>query len=326
MGYYYLGIDQGTTGTTALVLDRKWKVLGRGYKKHTQIYPRPGWVEHDSEEIFKALLEVCKEAVQNAGISFKELAGLGLDHQGETCTMWNARTGETVYHAIVWQDKRTADLCNNLAREHGGEIEETTGLYADAYFSASKFNWILNNVEGVREMHRRGELRAGTLETYLLWRISGGGIFITDPGSAGRTLLMDIEKADWDDRMMELFEIPPDILPPIGETCFIKGHTSPDVFFGVSIPVCASITDGASALLAHGCVEPGTVKVSYGTGCFANLNVGNRPIFSKKGLLTALPWQIDGKKCYSLNGSAYIAGAGLDWMCNNFNLLEKPVQ
>ena len=136
MGYYYLGIDQGTTGTTALVLDRKWKVLGRGYKKHTQIYPRPGWVEHDPEEIFKALLEVCKEAVQNAGISFKELAGLGLDHQGETCTMWNARTGETVYHAIVWQDKRTADLCNNLAREHGGEIEETTGLYADAYFSA----------------------------------------------------------------------------------------------------------------------------------------------------------------------------------------------
>ena len=326
MGYYYLGIDQGTTGTTALVLDRKWKVLGRGYKKHTQIYPRPGWVEHDPEEIFKALLEVCKEAVQNAGISFKELAGLGLDHQGETCTMWNARTGETVYHAIVWQDKRTADLCNNLAREHGGEIEETTGLYADAYFSASKFNWILNNVEGVREMHRRGELRAGTLETYLLWRISGGGIFITDPGSAGRTLLMDIEKADWDDRMMELFEIPPDILPPIGETCFIKGHTSPDVFFGVSIPVCASITDGASALLAHGCVEPWTVKVSYGTGCFANLNVGNRPIFSKKGLLTALPWQIDGKKCYSLNGSAYIAGAGLDWMCNNLNLLEKPVQ
>ena len=323
---YYLGIDQGTTGTTALILNRKWQVVGKGYKKHKQIYPHPGWVEHDPEEIFQAMLEACRQAVTNAGIQFEDIAAMGLDHQGETCAVWNIRTGKPVYNAIVWQDKRTADFCDNLSKEWKKEIQKVTGLVPDAYFSASKLRWILKNAEGIQEMYEKGELRAGTLETYLLWKLSGGEIFLTDPSSGGRTLLMDIHKACWDEKMLEIFEIPKDLLPPIHETCFEKGKTDPNIFFGVSIPICASIVDGPAALFAHGCVEPGNIKISYGTGCFTNFTVGDRPVFSENGLITAFPWKINGSNFYSLVGSAYIAGSGIEWMCNNLNILENAAQ
>lgn len=326
MEKYYLGIDQGTTGTTALILDENWKVKGKGYKRHKQIYPKPGWVEHDPEEIFQAVLDVSKMAVQHAGIRFEEIAAMGLDHQGETCAVWNVKTGRTVYNAIVWQDKRSADFCDELSKEYKDVIQNVTGLVPDAYFSASKLRWILKNVDGVSEMYDRGELRAGTLETYLLWRLSGGEIFVTDPSSAGRTLLMDIHKAQWDEKMLRLFEIPPDILPPIRETCYEKGVTDPNIFFGSSVPISASIVDGPSALFAHGCVEPGNIKISYGTGCFTNFTVGQTPIFSENGLITALPWQINGNNFYSLVGSAYIAGSGIEWLCNNLNLLNNAAE
>lgn len=326
MKKYYLGIDQGTTGTTALILDENWQVRGRGYKKHKQIYPKPGWVEHDPEEIFQAVLDVSKMAVQQAGIRFEEITAMGLDHQGETCAVWNVKTGRTVYNAIVWQDKRSADFCEGLPEECKAAIQKVTGLVPDAYFSASKLRWILKNVDGVSELYDKGELRAGTLETYLLWRLSGGEIFVTDPSSAGRTLLMDIHKAQWDEEMLEVFEVPSDILPPIRETCYKKGVTDPNVFFGVSVPICASIVDGPSALFAHGCVEPGNIKISYGTGCFTNFTVGRTPMFSENGLITALPWQINGSNFYSLVGSAYIAGSGIEWLCNNLNLLDNAAQ
>lgn len=208
MSRYYLGIDQGTTGTTALILDDKWTVAGKGYQKHRQIYPQPGWVEHDPEEIFDAILAVSREAAANAGITLHQITAMGLDHQGETCTMWNIRTGKPLYNAIVWQDKRSAQFCDILGKDHGEEIRRVTGLVPDAYFSGSKLRWILQNAEGAREAYEAGELRAGTLETYLLWRLSGGEIFVTDPSSAGRTLLMDIHKATWDQKMLEYFEIP----------------------------------------------------------------------------------------------------------------------
>lgn len=325
MSRYYLGIDQGTTGTTALILDDNWTVVGKGYKKHRQIYPQPGWVEHDPEEIFDAVLAVSREAAAKAGITMSQITAMGLDHQGETCTMWNIRTGEPIYNAIVWQDKRTAQFCDILGKDHGEEIRRLTGLVPDAYFSGSKLRWILQNAGGAREAYEAGELRAGTLETYLLWRLSGGEIFVTDPSSAGRTLLMDINKATWDHRMLEYFEIPAEILPPIQETCCQKGFTDPETF-GAKIPICASIVDGPAALFAHGCVEPGNIKVSYGTGVFTNFTVGNEPVISEKGLITGLPWRINGENFYSLVGSAYIAGSGLEWMCNNLNLLEHASQ
>lgn len=322
----YLGIDQGTTGTTILLLNAALEVVGRGYKKHRQIYPRPGWVEHDPEDIFNAILAGCQTAVKQAGASFTQIAGIGLDHQGETCAIWDKQTGKPLYNALVWQDRRTADYCDALQKEHGPAITGVTGLMPDAYFSASKIRWLLDNVNGARQLAAQGRLLAGTLDSYLMWHLSGGRAFATDPSSAGRTLLMDIRTCQWDATMLDLFDIPANILPPIMDTCDIRGHTDPDVLFGCRAPLCASLTDGCAALLGHGCAEPGGIKASYGTGCFIHMPVGNTPLFSKNRLIPSVPYKNGLQKRYLLGGNIYIAGAGIEWMQKELGLFKTPGQ
>lgn len=326
MEKYYLGIDQGTTGTTVLLVDSNLAVVGRGYKKHSQILPQPGWVEHDPAEIFEAIMVACKLALEKANVNFSQVAGIGLDHQGETCTIWNKQTGEVLYNAIVWQDRRTSDYCKLLREQHGETIKEITGLVPDAYFSASKLRWLIQNVVGAKELIKSDNLLAGTLDAYLIWKLTAGKSFYTDPASAGRTMLMDIRTAQWSQTMLDMLEIPKNILPQILDTCSIRGYTEPNEFFDRRIPICASITDACAAMLGHGCAEPGTFKTSYGTGCFMHMSVGEHPIISEKQLLTALPYKKNNDKIYCLGGNVYTAGAAINWMQKEMKLFETYEQ
>jgi len=325
MGKYFLGIDQGTTGTTALLINDKWEVASRGYQKHRQIYPQPGWVEHDPEEILCACVSAVGKALAGCPQCRPEdIVCLGIDNQGETCTIWEADTGRPIYNALVWQDRRTSVFCDELKSSHGDYIRQTTGLVADAYFSASKFRWILDNVDGARERAARGELMAGTLDSFLIYRLTGKKVWITDASTAGRTMLMDMRQGKWDSTMLDLCEIPRSLLPEIQDCSCAYAFTDPEVFCGLHIPVAASLADAHAALCAQGCLSPGDIKTTYGTGVFMNMNTGNRMILSEHGLTCSLPWQINGLRTYALGGSAYIAGAAVQWLRDGLGIISDP--
>ncbi|CAN5744757.1 glycerol kinase GlpK [soil metagenome] len=319
-----LAIDQGTTGTTCLVLDQHCTVLGRGYSEFTQHYPRPGWVEHDAAEIWDVTRRVAEEAVAAArGRGNVELAGVGITNQRETVVIWDRETGEPVHRAIVWQDRRTAARCREL-KEQGREswARERTGLVLDPYFSGTKLEWLLGNVDGLQARAERGELAAGTMDSWLVWKLTGGAVHVTDPTNASRTLLYNIRSLAWDDELLDLFGVPRALLPEVQHSAAVYGHTT-ETSLGMSVPVAGMAGDQQAALFGQGCVSAGTAKNTYGTGAFLLLHTGTEPVPSKSGLLTTVACGPQGEPAYALEGSIFIAGAAVQWLRDGLRIIES---
>lgn len=326
MKKYYLGLDQGTTGTTALIFDENWNQIARGYKEHTQYYPQPGWVEHDPMEIWRSVLKTIDIAVKQAGIQAADLTCIGLDNQGETVMLWDRYSGVPVYNAIVWQDKRTAKMADMLAEKHGDMIREKTGLIADAYFSATKIRWIIDNVEGVKEKIEKGRILAGTLDTWMIWKLTHGKVHVTDYSTASRTMLLNIHTGQWDKEILDILGIPESILPEIHDSAEIYGYTDPLDVFGAIVPISGSVVDQQAALFGQACFEPGTVKTTYGTGCFMLMNTGDKPVYSENGLLTTVGWGLDKKLTFALDGGIYITGAAVQWLRDKLGIISSAAE
>ncbi|MEG0829642.1 MAG: glycerol kinase GlpK [Anaerovoracaceae bacterium] len=326
MAKYYLGLDQGTTGTTALLLDESWNVVSRGYKEHQQHYPRPGWVEHDPIEIWQGVLSAIDMAIKIAGISPDEIRSIGIDNQGETVMLWNKNTGLPVYNAIVWQDKRTARYADSMTQEYGEQIREKTGLMIDAYFSATKIKWIIDNVQGVKEEVAQGKLLAGTLDSWLIWKMTHGRVHVTDSSTASRTMLLNIHTGEWDQDILDIFDINKKLLPEIRNSSGIYGYTDPLDFFGTAIPISGSVVDQQAALFGQACYTPGSIKCTYGTGCFMLMNTGEKPVYSKNGLLTTVAWKLEDKMTFALDGGIYITGAATQWLRDGLKIIDDAKQ
>lgn len=320
---YYLGMDQGTTGTTTLLLDENWNLVARGYKEHSQFYPNPGWVEHDPMEIWDCVLDSISQVLDIAGAKPNEIACIGMDNQGETVMLWDKETGLPVYNAIVWQDRRTARYADAMTELHGSIIREKTGLMIDAYFSATKIKWIIDNVPGVKDKIKEGKILAGTLDSWVIWKMTHGRVHVTDHSTASRTMLMNIHTGKWDQDILDIFEIDRKILPEICDSSMIYGYTDPLDFFGASIPIAGSVVDQQAALFGQACYTPGSIKCTYGTGCFMLMNTGDKPVYSKNGLLTTVAWSLDGKMTFALDGGIYISGAATQWLRDGLKIISK---
>jgi glycerol kinase len=321
-----VAIDQGTSGTTVLVLDRRGRVVGRAYSEFRQYYPRPGWVEHDAEEIWKVTLRVLRQACRKARVRGRDVAALGITNQRETTVLWDRRTGRPIHRAIVWQDRRTAGECTRL-REAGAEptIRQKTGLVLDAYFSDTKIAWMLEHVKDARERAERGDLAFGTIDSWLVWKLTGGAAHVTDPTNASRTLLYDIHDGTWDAELGTLFGVPAAVLPNVLPSSGEFGRTTPEVL-GVPVPIAGIAGDQQAALFGQGCVEPGMAKNTYGTGCFLLLHTGTRPVMSDGGLVTTVACDASGGRAYALEGSVFIAGAAIQWLRDGVGLLETAAE
>ncbi len=320
---YFLGIDQGTTLTTALVLNGDMQVVGRASYSNRQYHPAPGRAEQDPNEIFRSVLSAADAALDAAGIKATELTAIGIDHQGETCMLWDKTTLTPLGPAIGWQDRRTADEIAELAPEIVDKILNTTGLVADSYYSASKLAWMLKNLPGAADAVREGRAEAGTVNTYLMRRLCGDA-YATDPTTGGRYMLMDLRTTDWDDELLSLFGIPKSMLPPIMDCDSYFGHTRPEVFFGASVPIYGSISDSNAALLGSGVCEPGVLKASYGTGCFMSLYTGERLFIDPHGRLTSTCCRrLGGRAEYSVCGAVLTSGATVEWL-RKIGLIERP--
>lgn len=321
MNQYILALDQGTTSCRAFLLNQAGEIVSRAQKEFPQIFPRPGWVEHDPEEIWSAQAGMAAEAVARQGINGTHIAGIGITNQRETVVVWDKTTGKPVYNAIVWQDKRTATYCDELKEAgHAELIREKTGLVIDSYFSATKVRWILDNVSGARERAEAGELLLGTIDTWLIWKMSGGETHVTDVTNACRTMCYNIHELRWDTELLEMFSIPPSMLPEVKSSSEIYGHTRPN-FFNHAIPIAGIAGDQQAALFGQMCTEKGMVKNTYGTGCFMLMNIGEQPIISTNNLLTSIAWQINGQTQYVLEGSIFIAGAVVQWLRDSLKVI-----
>ncbi|HAF28345.1 MAG TPA: glycerol kinase [Bacteroidales bacterium] len=320
---YILSLDQGTSSSRTLLFDSHAKVLDWEQEEFKQYYPKAGWVEHEPFEIWESQLNTAKNLIKKLKIDPVEIGAIGIANQRETIVLWDKNTGEPVYRAIVWQDKRTADLCKKLQKEGWGKyIKKNTGLMIDSYFSATKIHWILNIVPGVKEKAEKGEILAGTVDTWLVWKLSGGKLHITDYSNASRTMLFNIRELKWDKKLLKLFGIPECILPEVKESSEIYGFTDKSVF-GVEIPIAGIAGDQQAALFGQACLEKGMAKNTYGTGCFMLMNTGNKIIESKSGLLTTIAWNIDGHVNYALEGSVFIAGAAIKWLRDALKLIKS---
>ncbi len=319
---YILALDQGTTSSRAIVFKANAQKVCATQKEFTQYFPQPGWVEHDAEELFLCSLAVMQEAVRDAKISPAAICALGITNQRETVVVWDKKTGEPVYHAIVWQCRRTADTIAALSRDDKNElIQSKTGLIPDPYFSATKIKWILDNVKGARARAERGELLAGTIDTWLVWKLTGGKIHVTDYTNASRTMLFNIHTLQWDPELLELFSIPCCMLPQVKDSSCVYGETDKEVC-GFTIPIAACIGDQQAALFGQGCFKPGEVKTTYGTGCFMLMNTGTTPIASKSQLLTTIAIGLDGQIQYALEGSVFMGGATIKWLRDQLGLIR----
>ncbi|OLR56499.1 glycerol kinase [Hornefia porci] len=325
-GKYYLGLDSGTTGTTALVMDQDWNVAGRGYKELTQRYPHPGWVEHDAMEIWDSVLYAVSEACRKAGIDATQLRCIGIDNQGETVVLWDKTTGIPVYNAIVWQDRRTAKYADSITEKYGNMVREKTGLMIDAYFSATKIRWIIDNVPGVREKIKEKKILAGTLDTWLIWKLTHGRVFVTDVTTASRTMLMNIHTGQWDQDILDALDIDRSMLAEICDSSHIYGKTDPLDFFGTEIPISGSAVDQQAALFGQACYKPGSIKCTYGTGCFMLMNTGDKPIYSRNGILTTVAWGLNGKMTFALDGGVYVTGAATQWLRDGLKIIDSADQ
>lgn len=320
---HILAIDQGTTSSRALIFDADLAVIAVAQKEFPQHFPASGWVEHDPEDIWATTLSVCRAALRKAGLGATDIAAIGITNQRETTIVWDRATGQPIHRAIVWQDRRTAAVCERL-RKAGREklISQRTGLLLDPYFSATKVAWILDKVPGARARARRGELAFGTVDSFLLWRLTGGKVHATDATNASRTMLFDINKGQWDKELCKLLRVPESLLPDVRDCAADFGTTDPKLF-GASIPVRGIAGDQQAATIGQACFAPGMMKSTYGTGCFALLNTGNKPVRSKKRLLTTIAYQLDGKRIYALEGSIFVAGAAVQWLRDGLKIIKS---
>ncbi|WP_397607884.1 glycerol kinase GlpK [Silanimonas sp.] len=321
---FVLALDQGTTSSRAILFDRAASVVAVAQQPFAQIYPQPGWVEHDPVALWETQFGVAREVLAKAGVRADEVAAIGLTNQRETTLVWERDTGKPLGNAIVWQCRRTAALCDALkARGFEPHVRERTGLVIDAYFSATKLQWILDQNPGARERARRGELLFGTVDTWLLWKLTGGRVHATDVSNASRTMLFDIEALRWDQALLDALDIPAAMLPEVRPSSGVFGQTDSDLFGGVAIPIAGCAGDQQAALFGQSCFEPGMVKSTYGTGCFMLMNTGTRRVPSKHGLLTTIAWGLDGRVDYALEGSIFVAGAAMQWLRDELRVLDR---
>ena len=326
MQKYVMALDQGTTSSRCILFDKSGNICSMSQKEFTQIYPRPGWVEHNPMEIWSSQLAVATECMAMVGATHEDIAGIGITNQRETTILWDKKTGEPVYNAIVWQCRRTADMIEELKRDgFDGKIRERTGLIPDAYFSASKIAWILKNVPGAREKAEAGELLFGTVDTWLIWNLTKGAVHVTDYTNASRTMLFDIHRLRWDEEILARFGIPASILPEVKPSSCVYGHTDASVLGG-EIPIAGAAGDQQAALFGQCCFEQGEVKNTYGTGCFLLMNTGTDAIESKSGLLTTIAAGTSEKVEYALEGSVFVAGAGVQWLRDSMRMLKSASQ
>lgn len=323
MSDYILAIDQGTTSTRAVIFDQDLTIISIVQQEFEQYFPKPGWVEHNPEDLFTTTLSTCREVLKKADLKAADITCIGITNQRETTVLWDPNTGEPVHNAIVWQDRRASDICSKLkSAGHENMVAEHTGLLIDSYFSGPKINWVLNNIEGAREKAISGKLIFGTVETWLIWRLTGGAVHATDATNASRTMMYDIRHGCWDPALLQLLEIPTSILPIVKDSSADFGETLPDFFDG-SIKICGAIGDQQSASVGQACFTPGMMKSTYGTGCFALLNTGETIVRSQNRLLTTVAYQLDGKPTYALEGSIFIAGAVLQWLRDGLKMIKN---
>jgi glycerol kinase len=320
---YVMALDAGTTSNRCILFDEKGNMCSVAQKEFTQYFPQPGWVEHDAEEIWSTQLEVAQQAMANINATAADIAAIGITNQRETTIVWDKNTGKPVSHAIVWQCRRTADYADSL-KEKGltDKFREKTGLVIDPYFSGTKIKWILDNVEGVRERAEKGELIFGTVETWLIWKLTKGAVHVTDYSNASRTMLFNINTLKWDDEILAELDIPPYMLPEAKPSSCVYGEADPG-FFGGPIPIAGAAGDQQAALFGQTCFQAGEAKNTYGTGCFLLMNTGEKPVFSKNGLVTTIAWGLDGKVNYALEGSIFVAGASIQWLRDEMRLIDS---
>lgn len=319
---YILALDQGTTSSRAIIFDKNGSVISVAQKEFTQIFPKSGWVEHDPQEIWSTQIGVATEAIAKAKIDADEIAAIGITNQRETTVVWDHPTGKPIHNAIVWQDRRTSDFCNELkANGKDKVIQKKTGLIVDSYFSATKIKWILDNVEGAREKAEKGELCFGTIDTWLLWNLTEGKVHATDVSNASRTMLCNIHTLKWDDELLQIFDVPRSILPEIKSSSEVYSYAE-NIFSDTKIPIAGIAGDQQSALFGQMCVSGGMVKNTYGTGCFMLMNTGEKPISSSSGLLTTVAWKVNGITNYALEGSVFIAGAVVQWLRDSLKIIK----
>lgn len=327
MSKYILSFDAGTTSSRAIIFNKKGEIIKVAQKEFKQIYPKPGWVEHDPMEIWGSQSGVAREVLEISGVRPSEIAGIGITNQRETTVVWDKNTGKPVYNAIVWQCRRTAKYCDKLKKEGWAEkIKEKTGLVIDAYFSATKIAWILDNVEGAREKANNGDLLFGTIDTWLIWNLTRGKVHVTDYSNASRTMLYNIKELKWDDELLERLNIPKSMLPQVKNSSEIYGYTDERTYGGAKIPISGIAGDQQAALFGQGCFYPGMVKNTYGTGCFVLMNTGEKIINSKNGLLTTIAWGLNGDISYALEGSVFVAGAAIQWLRDELRLVYDSPQ
>ncbi|MEO8762693.1 MAG: glycerol kinase GlpK [Ginsengibacter sp.] len=322
MSKYILSFDQGTTSSRAIIFDKSGAVRAVAQKEFTQLFPKPGWVEHDGNEIWYTQLGVATEVILKANLTIHDIAAIGITNQRETTLVWDRQTQQPIYNAIVWQDRRTAEYCNELkAAGHAVNIQQRTGLVIDAYFSATKLKWILDNVEGARLKAEKGDLCFGTVDSWLLFKLTNGKVHTTDVSNASRTMLFNIHTLTWDDELLKLFNIPPAMLPAVKSSSEVYGETE-EIFTATRVPVSGIAGDQQAALFGQMCIKPGMVKNTYGTGCFMLMNTGDKPVLSKNNLLTTIAWKIGNTTTYALEGGVFIGGAVVQWLRDGLGIIK----
>ena len=323
MAKYVLALDQGTTSSRAILFDKNGAIFATSQKEFTQYFPKAGWVEHDPTEIWSSQLEVAQAVLKDNGVSAKDVAAIGITNQRETTIVWDRKTGKPIYNAIVWQDRRTASICDKLKADGlEKDIRNRTGLVVDAYFSGTKVKWILDNVKGARKRADAGELAFGTVDSWLIWNLTNGTTHVTDYSNASRTLIYNIKELKWDEKLLKAIDVPKSVLPEVKDSSSVYGKTD-KALFGGEIAIAGIAGDQQAALFGQACFEPGMAKNTYGTGCFMLMNTGETPVKSKQGLLTTIAWGLDGKVEYALEGSVFIAGAAIQWLRDGLKMIDE---
>jgi glycerol kinase len=325
MGNYILSLDQGTTSSRAILFDHEGSIVAVSQKEFEQIYPVPGWVEHNPLEIWSTQVSVATEVLAKSGLNSIDIHAIGITNQRETTVVWDKESGTPIYNAIVWQDRRTSDYCDSIRMEYGDIIRKKTGLIIDSYFSATKVRWILENVPGARQKAEAGKLLFGTIDSWLIWKLSGGVTHVTDVSNASRTMLFDINTLEWDKQLLQLFNIPASMLPEVKSSSEVFGHTAGNIL-ATKIPIAGIAGDQQAALFGQMCTKVGMVKNTYGTGCFMLMNIGSKPVMSANNLLTTIAWKINGEVTYALEGGIFIGGAIVQWLRDELGLIKSSAE